>query len=87
MIIKSKKRFDKQFDKLQPKLKSKVKERIALFAVNPFNSLLNNHQLHGEMEGLRAFSVTGDIRIIFEECDGYTLVVFLDIGGHGNVYE
>lgn len=38
------------------------------------------------MKGKRAFSVTGDMRIIFEEFDDYVLVIMLDIGTHAQVY-
>ena len=38
------------------------------------------------MVGLRAISVTSDIRIIFQEFFHYRVVLFLDIGTHSQVY-
>jgi mRNA-degrading endonuclease YafQ of YafQ-DinJ toxin-antitoxin module len=36
--------------------------------------------------GKKAISINSDLRIIFEEFDDYTLVVFLDLGTHNRVY-
>lgn len=38
------------------------------------------------MLGKRAISVMGDMRIIFEEFNDYTLVLMLDVGTHNQVY-
>jgi|GEM_PF-4348298 len=38
------------------------------------------------MDGKRAFSVTGSIRVVCEERNRYTLVLMLDIGKHAKVY-
>jgi addiction module RelE/StbE family toxin len=80
------KSFTKSFKKLPRQLKVKAKETIATFARDPFTKQLKNHPLKGKMKGLRAISVTGDIRIIFEERNGYTVVLMLDVGTHNQVY-
>jgi len=80
------KKFTKHFEKLTPKLQSKTIETVELFRKNPYNISLKNHALKGKMNGKRAISVTGDIRIVFEEYDGYVLVVMLDVGTHDQVY-
>ena len=87
MKIKGNKQFKKQFKRLPKKLQEKVKSAILLFEQDPFNPRLRNHALHGRMAGKRAIVVTGDVRIIFQEFDDYTLVIFLDVGGHGQVYK
>ncbi|MEK7165197.1 MAG: type II toxin-antitoxin system mRNA interferase toxin, RelE/StbE family [Patescibacteria group bacterium] len=69
----------------QPKLVSKSKERIELFRNNPQNPLLKDHALTGTRRGHRSFSITGDIRVIYEQVDDET-VRFLDIGSHNQVY-
>ena len=66
------------------KLVDKVKERIALFSNNPKSPLLKDHQLTGDMKGYRAFSVTGDIRIVYFREDD--TVWLFDIGTHNQVY-
>jgi len=80
------KKFSKHFEKLSFKLQDKAIEIIELFKKNPTNLILRNHALSGDMHGKRAISVTGDIRIIFEEHDNYVLVIMLDIGSHSQIY-
>lgn len=67
------------------KLISQTEERIALFKSDPKNSLLKDHGLTGAKKKLRAFSVTGDIRIVYLPVSD-TEVVFIDIGSHNQVY-
>lgn len=80
--------FKKSYQKRiinNPKLRAKVIERINIFQQDPQNPLLKNHSLVGTHFGHRAFWVTGDIRIIYEQIsDSETL--FLDIGSHNQVY-
>jgi addiction module RelE/StbE family toxin len=45
---------------------------------------LNDHPLTGKLKGLRAFSVGGDVRVVYQEAENYYL--FLDIGSHNQVY-
>lgn len=84
--------FDKSFKKAyekrifqNAKLVVSTRDRIALFKENRRHPLLNDHALEGKLSHLRAFSVTGDIRIVYypvsEDC-----VLFLDIGTHNQVY-
>ena len=86
MRIKLHKQFKKQYKKLPAHTQDKTKVVITIFARDPHDVRLKNHALTGKLQGLRAISVTGDIRIIFEEHRDYMLVVFLDIGTHNRVY-
>lgn len=81
------KRYLKSLKKLPVELKERVYKAITEFSNDPHNPRLRNHKLQGKLDGKRAFSITGDVRIIFEEFDGYVLVIFLDIGKHNQVYE
>lgn len=45
---------------------------------------LHDHALTGKLAGKRAFSMAGDIRIIYIELEDS--IVFLDIGTHNQVY-
>jgi addiction module RelE/StbE family toxin len=45
---------------------------------------LDDHSLVGTMKGLRAFSIGGDIRVVYRETDEY--FEFLDVGSHSQVY-
>jgi addiction module RelE/StbE family toxin len=80
------KNFKKRYERLTKSLKEKVNLSIERFYQDPFDPSLKNHALKGAMSGRRAISVTGDIRMIFEEYDDYVLVVMLDVGTHNQVY-
>lgn len=45
---------------------------------------INDHPLTGKLKGLRAFSVGGDVRVVYEETENCYLL--LDIGSHNQVY-
>lgn len=67
-----------------PSLVKGFKERIRIFFINPGNPILQNHSLTGDLIGFHAFSITGDIRVIyFIEED--TLHLY-DIGTYNQVY-
>ncbi|KKP48233.1 MAG: Addiction module toxin, RelE/StbE family [Candidatus Woesebacteria bacterium GW2011_GWA1_33_30] len=66
-------------------LLDKIQYLINLFIINPDDSRLYNHALRKRMKGKYAFSITGDIRIVYEWL-GKQKVRFLAIGGHNKVY-
>lgn len=81
-------RFDSEYRELittQPDIKETVLKRINWFRKNPDDTRLDNHSLTGRLEGKWAFSVTQDIRIVYEWI-GKTAVRFLRIGSHDLVY-
>lgn len=69
----------------KPALAAKAQERIKLFKRDCGNAILKDHRLSGTGKGLRSFSVTGDIRIIYRPTDADE-VIFIDIGSHNQVY-
>ena len=88
MIITPHPKFKKAYQKRikpNPKLIRQTSKRIKLFQENPDHPLLKDHALKGSKLGLRAFSVTGDIRIIYKFKSANT-AIFLDIGTHNQVY-
>lgn len=62
-----------------------VNKRVDLFIRNSSDTRLRNHPLSGKMAGQFAFSITDDIRIIYEIV-GKNIVRFLAIGPHEKVY-
>ncbi len=58
---------------------------VELFSKEPFNSRLRTHKLTGKLEGLWAFSITYDFRVIFKFLSKNE-VLLIDIGGHDEVY-
>ena len=79
-------RFLKQMEKLQDYQKIAVTDTIDIFREHPFDPSLNNHALKGPMKGARAISAGFDLRIVFEQRDGYTLVIMLAVGSHEEMY-
>ncbi len=79
----------KAYKKLRKSLQLQAEERIQLFIQDRKDPLLKNHPLQGRMKDKRAFSVSGDYRIVYEKLENDEIVfLFLDIGKHGSdVYE
>lgn len=78
-------RFKKRFKKLPKKIQDKFEQRLEIFDVDPAAAILKAHPLKGHLAGYRAFSVTGDYRVIFRIVDGDS-VKLVDIGTHAQVY-
>lgn len=80
--------FEQLYIKLcekDPFLESEIQKRIRWFKKNPKDTRLDVHDLTGKMTGQCAFSITGDIRIIYKWTNKNT-VHFLAIGSHIKVY-
>lgn len=65
-------------------IRKSFEERVRLFEQNSIHPILNNHFLSGKMKGYRAFSITGDIRVIYYVKD--ETAYFINIGTHNQVY-
>ncbi|KKQ25971.1 MAG: Plasmid stabilization system [Candidatus Roizmanbacteria bacterium GW2011_GWC2_37_13] len=82
------KHFVKNFDK-RIKTNSNLLERFnskyELFLKDKNDPLLHCHRLTGTMKEKQSFSITGDIRVIFQESED--TIEFLDIGTHNQVYK
>lgn len=79
--------FKKQYKKRilpHKTLDKRFEERYYLFRKDPSNPILRDHALTGTKKGYRAFSITGDIRVVYEVRDD--IAYFLDIGTHNQVY-
>lgn len=74
----------KQRIKLQPKLVRQFGQRYKLFLSGERGKPLDDHSLSGTLQGRRAFSITGDIRVVYMELEDQ--IIFLDIGTHNQVY-
>lgn len=66
------------------KLQKQFEQRLQMFINGDRGYPLNDHALIGTMKGLRAFSVAGDLRVVYRETEEY--FEFLDIGSHNQVY-
>ncbi len=63
----------------------KFRERVKRFESDRTDPILKDHALVGKKSGYRAFSVTGDIRVVYKMKDGDTALL-VDIGSHNQVY-
>lgn len=69
-----------------PELKQEVDRRVFWFQKNSDDTRLDIHPLRKSMEGKWAFSITDNIRIVYE-WSGKKTVRFLAIGSHTQVYK
>lgn len=77
--------FKGYYKKLSVKQKIIFNQRIVLFIKNPRNPLLKVHKLHGNLNNTYAFSLGGDLRVIFIWISKKHIVL-LKIGTHNQVY-
>ena len=79
--------FEKNFKSRispNPKLKKQFAIRLELFQKGVRDYPIDDHALAGTMKGLRAFSIGGDLRVVYREMSDY--YEFLDVGSHNQVY-
>lgn len=79
------KRIYRKKVKNDEELKKRFWHTLQLFVKEPFNHRLRTHKLTGRLEGLWAFSVAFDCRVIFKFLDK-SEVLLIDIGGHDEIY-
>jgi addiction module RelE/StbE family toxin len=84
--------WDKGFRKIYTRkvrndalLKKRFWKAMELFSRNPFHPRLRTHKLSGKLEGLWAFTVAYDCRVVFKFLNGDE-VLLVDVGGHEEVY-
>ena len=78
-------KFIKMFKKCPPKIKDNFIKRLKIFKTDKYNSLLNNHSLSGQLEGLRSINISSDYRAIFAEKSAD--IIFIAIGTHSQLYK
>lgn len=77
------KNFKKRFGN-NTKIKKQYNKRLQLFVDNLKHPLLQDYSLRGEKLTLRAFSITGDVWVVYIQLG--RRFVFLDTGTHNQVY-
>lgn len=81
------KEFQKNYKKRiapNPKLNKRFAKQLEKLIKNPRDITLRNHRLIGKRNDFYAFSVTGDIRVIYKIVNGNLWLY--DIGSHNQVY-
>lgn len=87
MPVKYSKEFLKNYKKRilpNKKLVEQFEQRLTLFLQSPKDFTLRDHKLKGAKRDLRAFSITGDIRVVYYYQSDF--LVLVDIGSHNQVY-
>ena len=79
------KRIYRKKVKNDDELKNRFWSAVEIFVKDPFHPSLRTHKLTGKLEGLWAFSVSYDCRVIFKFLSK-TEILLIDIGGHDEVY-
>jgi len=77
--------FKAYFKKLSVKQKIIFSQRMDIFIKNPKHPLLKVHKLHGNLNDLYAFSLGGDLRVVFEWVKKDHIILY-KIGTHNQVY-
>lgn len=89
-IIQRTRRFEKSFCKLNLNTKRLFIKKLDIFIDNEFDPSLRTHKLKGRRKNEYAFSVTYDIRAVYEKTvfkkEEIFIFKFVDIGGHNKVY-
>lgn len=87
MRIKYHREFVKNYRKRiapNPKLVSQFKKQLQKFIDNPDDPILKDHKLIGKKNEYRAFSITGDTRVVYKRVAGE--IWLYNIGSHNQVY-
>jgi len=87
MKVKYHREFVKSYKKRiasNPKLVPQFQKQLQKFLNDQLNPTLKDHKLVGEKYEFRAFSITGDIRVIYKIVGDE--VWLYDIGSHNQVY-
>jgi len=89
-LIQRTRRFEKSFGKLNIKTQKLFIKKLKIFIDDEYTASLKTHKLKGKRKNEYSFSVTDDIRAIYEKQmrkrKEILIFTFLDIGGHNMVY-
>ena len=78
-------KFHKQYNKLSSDIKELTETKLNIFIVDPYDSRLKTHKLHGQFFGFWAFSVNYEYRIIFKFVEKDQIWIY-QIGKH-DIYD
>ena len=77
-------RFLRRARKLKEPQASMLRSALRRFSADPKDPLLRTHKLKGELDDYWAFSVDGDLRVLFR-WDG-DVAFLVNLGSHDEVY-
>lgn len=86
MIFVYSRNFTKGLRRLQDKDRKRVRHTLTLFSEQPFHPSLRNHRLKGKRKDIRSIAAGFDLRILYREEGGHTVIFLLQVGTHDQVY-
>ncbi|MHB8903865.1 MAG: type II toxin-antitoxin system RelE/ParE family toxin [Patescibacteria group bacterium] len=86
MQIEYSKKFVKEFKKCPINIKNSFKARLEIFINNECDPILNNHPLIGKLKNYRSINISSDWRAIFQEIEDDSIIYFVAIGTHSQLY-
>lgn len=84
MDIHNLKSFRKAFKKQPVKIQVRFFVALEKLINDPTDPQLHNHNLKGELTGLKSFNVTGDVRVHYRKDNNNLILV--NIGTHSELY-
>lgn len=87
MKIEYSRRFIKELGRAPRKIQVAFRDRPVLFLENKFNPVLNNHSLGGKIKDYRSININGDWRVVYEELEDGSVIFFVMIGTHSQLYK
>ena len=79
-------RFIKDLKRAPQKIRLSFRARLEIFLSDNFHPLLNNHALGGKYQNYRSINITGDWRVVFKEDEDGSVVFFMALGTHSQLY-
>ncbi len=78
-------KFAKKLRKFPKSIQEQFYNKLAIFEIDPFAQMLNNHAVHYPYEGCRSINISGDVRALYEVIVDTAL--FVRIGSHSELYK
>ncbi|MCI5108322.1 MAG: type II toxin-antitoxin system mRNA interferase toxin, RelE/StbE family [Candidatus Pacebacteria bacterium] len=86
MRVTTTKKFDKKVKNLPKKIQKELARRLTIFMNDVHDPFLRTHKLSGKLKDLWSFSVSGDIRVVFD-MSYREVAILIDIGSHSDLYK
>lgn len=76
----------KKFAKLHPEVRQLYQKILLLLEQNPFHPSLRLHALSGRLSGLHSVSINLSYRLTIELLIDDEKIIFINVGGHDDIY-
>ncbi len=82
--------FRRKYKKQNIRIRKAIDNALRKFIENPFDPVLDNHELQKELRGMRSIDITADYRAIYEfiqENDDSFFAYFENFGTHKELFQ